>query len=64
VLARLLDRLLPAAFAAPVRLPAPGPETSELDGFVPRLADLDQYLPSVAAVLRRSATDTFRGTIT
>jgi soluble lytic murein transglycosylase-like protein len=61
VLARLLDRLLPAAFAAPVRLPAPGPETSELDGFVPRLADLDQYLPSVAAVLRRSATDTFRG---
>ncbi len=69
VLARLLDRLLPAlldrmvpaAFAAPERLPAPGPHTSELDGYVPRLADLDHYLPSVGTLLRRTATDAFRG---
>jgi soluble lytic murein transglycosylase-like protein len=56
---RLLDWLLPAAFAAPEPLPKPGPYTSSLDGFAPRLADLDAYLPNVAALLRESAAQVF-----
>ena len=56
---RLLDWLLPAAFAAPEPLPKPGPYTSPLDGFAPRLADLDAYLPEVEALLRDSAEQVF-----
>ena len=53
--AQLLGWLFPAAFAAPDPPPAPGPSSSPLDGFVPRLADLDHYLPEVAAVLREAS---------
>lgn len=59
---RLLDWLLPAAFAGepPVR-PGPhaGPYSSALDGYVPRLADLDAYLPQVSALLRDAAERVF-----
>jgi soluble lytic murein transglycosylase-like protein len=54
-LARLRDWLQPAAFAAPAPLPAPGPESSPLDGFAPRLRDLDDYLPAVGALLREAS---------
>jgi soluble lytic murein transglycosylase-like protein len=47
--------LWPAAFAAPDPLPAPGPQSSPLDGYVPRLADLDHYLPEVAALLHEAS---------
>jgi hypothetical protein len=47
--------LMPAALAAPDPLPAPGPHSSALDGYVPRLADLDHYLPEVAALLREAS---------
>ena len=57
--ARLSRWLLPPAFAAPGPLPAPGPETSPLDGYVPRLADLDHYLPEIGALLRESAAAVF-----
>jgi hypothetical protein len=56
---RLLDWLLPAAFAAPEPLPKPGPYSSPLDGRAPRIADLDRYLPEVAALLRESAAFVF-----
>jgi hypothetical protein len=54
---RLLDWLFPAAFAAP--LPKPGPYTSALDRFAPRIADLDGYLPQVAEVLREASGAVF-----
>ncbi len=56
---RLLDWLFPAAFAAAEPLAKPGPYTSPLDGFAPRIADLDAYLPEVAALLRESAALVF-----
>ena len=56
---RWLDWLLPAAFAAPEPLPKPGPYSSALDGFAPRIADLDTYLPEVAALLRESSAQVF-----
>jgi hypothetical protein len=59
--ARFGGWLVPAAFAAPEPLPAPGPHSSALDGYVPRLADLDHYLPEVAALLREAAADVSRG---
>jgi hypothetical protein len=49
------DWIWPAAFAAPDPLPAPGPHSSALDGYVPRLADLGHYLPEVAALLREAS---------
>jgi hypothetical protein len=56
---RLLDWLFPAAFAAPDPLPKPGPYSSSLDGFAPRIADLDGYLPKVSTVLRESSRAVF-----
>ena len=56
---RLLDWLFPAALAAPEPLPKPGPYTSALDGFAPRSADLDTYLPEVAALLHESSAQVF-----
>jgi soluble lytic murein transglycosylase-like protein len=56
---RLLDWLLPAAHAAPRPLPKPGPYSSPLDGRAPRLAELDHYLPEVAALLRDAAAQVF-----
>jgi len=56
---RLLDWLFPAAFAAPEPLPKPGPYSSALDGSAPRLADLDTYLPEVAALLREESAHVF-----
>jgi soluble lytic murein transglycosylase-like protein len=56
---RLLDWLLPAAHAAPEPLAKPWPYTSPLDGFAPRLADLDTYLPAVGALLGESAALVF-----
>jgi hypothetical protein len=55
---QLLDWLFPAAFAAEPP-PKPGPYSSALDGFVPRIADLDAYLPKVSALLRDSAEHVF-----
>jgi hypothetical protein len=48
---RILDWLFPTAFAAPGRPPDLEPYSSPLDGFVPRSADLDVYLPQVARLL-------------
>jgi hypothetical protein len=59
LVARLLGWLAPPAFAAPARLPEPGPQSSPLDGYVPRLADLDAYLPEVAALLREASAAVF-----
>jgi hypothetical protein len=56
---QLARALFPAAVAAPLPLPMPGPETSALDGFVPRLADLDDYLPRVSEVLKEAAAVVF-----
>jgi hypothetical protein len=56
---RWLDWLFPAAFAVPEPLPKPGPYSSPLDGFAPRRADLDGYLPQVAALLRESSGQVF-----
>jgi soluble lytic murein transglycosylase-like protein len=56
---RLFDWLFPAAFAAPEPLPKPGPYTSPLDRFAPRIADLDGYLPQVAEVLREASSAVF-----
>jgi soluble lytic murein transglycosylase-like protein len=47
--------LAPPAYAAPAALPPAGPQSSPLDGYVPRLSDLAHYLPEVAALLRESA---------
>jgi soluble lytic murein transglycosylase-like protein len=56
---RLLDWLFPAAFAAPEPLPKAGPYSSPLDGFAPRLADLETYLPEVGALLRSESAHVF-----
>jgi hypothetical protein len=56
---RILDWLFPAAFAAPGRPPDLEPYSSPLDGFVPRSADLDVYLPQVARLLRASSAEVF-----
>jgi len=56
---RLLDWLLPAAFAATEPLAKPGPYSSPLDGRAPRREDLDTYLPEVASLLRESAALVF-----
>jgi hypothetical protein len=51
--------LAPPAFAAPLPLPAAGPYSSPLDGFVPKLADLPVYLPEVAVLLREASAAVF-----
>ena len=56
---RLLDWLFPAAFAAPEPPPKPGPYSSPLDGHAPRIADLDTYLPEIAALLREASAEVF-----
>ncbi len=57
--ARLAGLVAAPAFAAPATLPSPGPASSPLDAMVPRLADLDSYLPQVAELLRDSAKQVF-----
>jgi hypothetical protein len=54
IFARLVASLWPPAFAAP-SITVPSPESSPLDGLVPKRDDLDEYLPKIGELLRDSA---------